>query len=383
MRSRFIPRGKFREAFERLNWIFSEASSGRYDIWTSPNDKDFWTIVPKDETGSEYLHYQLKNIKVLAMILGLDETEVNIEEISDQVVRPSYKLINRIQNKKAYSGETVPFELAQTLSSKNIGAFRTFYNLKTKGKQGIPLENFELNHTQQGSFVIPVSIFEPQSNQVTMLTLPSPINTILRDYLSVIEKLTQISVKASDAALDKIIDERIDSKIFKDFCSEADGIAAFQQKYKERIDQISISSKSSPFLDFNLSDEMKTFQEVELDSMPIASAEFISALEKREVESDGTVIKEVGATIRAEVDSVDKNGTAKFSVLQINGEEVKEAFKAKSTQLTQKTLNLLADAFKTRDSIEIVGDIKKLRGRVGEIIGDEYKTEEKPPTLFG
>lgn len=381
MTSRFIPREKFNTAFIGLSWIRSEAKSEKYDIWTDPKDPDFWTIIPRDELSPEYEYYQTKNIKVLALALGLEENAMNLEEISDQTVKSNYKLINRIENRTEYVGETVPFELAQVLTQKTIGSFRSFYSLKKRSKRSLPLENFELNHTRQGSFVIPISIFE-QADKQLIPGFPSEINQILREYLEMVERLKSVSLDEREGSINEIVDQKIDSRIVRDFCSEVDGIASYCWKYKDRVSRISLSSQGSPFLDFSLERRFKIFREVELENVPMVTSDFIRAIEKREVESDDTTIDEFGAIIFAVVDSLDQNGSAKFSILEINGEKMKKAFKAKTSKLTKKTLNILVDAFKSRDSIEILGDIRKAKGRIGDITADEYRTQRKPVSLF-
>lgn len=376
-----IPIDRFRDAFSRLGWIKTDSKSKIYEVWSHPKNKDIWTVIPEKQEGSEYKYYQNKNIKMLLFALDLPETDQNIDDITNQLLGYNYKLLNRIVNREEYKNDSVPFELAEALPSRNIDAFRSFYLTKTKGKS-LPINIFELNHTQFGSFIIPISIIIPTENDL-FNDVPSETNTILRDYLKTIDKLTKIEPTDAITYANKIIDEGIDSKIVKEFLSKNEGIAKYKDKYKEKIKDLSISGASSPLIDFNLAPEYKAFQEVNLTEVSILSDEYIETLEKREIEVDSASISEYGVSIEVTVDAIDQNGTAKFSVYSINKTPLEKPFKAISVELSRGNLNKCVDVFKERNMLIITGDITKTKGRPGKIVPDStFQDKPKNPTLF-
>lgn len=374
-----IPRNRFSDVFQRLNWVRSDARSGNYDVWTSTNVTNLWTVIPKNEKSEDYLYCQDKNIKILLQALGLEENDFNMEDLRSQLSGYNYKLINRIVSQDNRI-ETVPFEMADVLSSKNIDAFRFYYQTKTRGKN-IPIESFRLHHTQEGSFVIPISIVAEQ-DQESLLTMPTHTNSVIRDYLKTLEVLFKVPHNDEKAFADKVIDSGIDSKIVKVFLGNSDSVAKTKLKYQVAVKEISVSSSGSPILDYHLEPSEKKFPVVDMSKIQVLEDNFLEFLEGREIEADSATIEESGVKINVAVDSLDQNGTVKFSVFGINGQDVTKSFKARSTKLTKNTLNYLTDAFKSREVIEVTGDITKSKGKVGEIIGDKFDVIEPNPTLF-
>jgi len=375
----FIPKERFADLFRRIGWKFSVAKSGKYDIWTSPLNEDFWTVIPSSEKAADYNFYQQKNVKVILSALSLEETSQNINEVYSQLEKYNYKIINKIVNKG--NENQVSFELANTITNKNIDAFKFFYQSKSRGKS-IPTESFQLHHTQKGSFVIPISI-SAEEEQEKLVNIPSRINSIIKDYLKKIEILINEPQKDEKEFSDSIIEAEIDSKIVKDFLSESENsIAKVKTKYEKEIEGIYITSTGNPILDFRLSKEEKTFPQIDVKKAKTLSESFLNKLEEREIEADSSTIEQHGVNIDVQVDSLDKTGTVKFSVFGIAGSSIEKPFKARSTKLTQKRLNFLADAFKSRETIVVSGDIIKSKGKVGEIISDGFNLKQKNPTLF-
>lgn len=375
-----ISRERFADAFIRIGWKKSDAESGNYDIWTSPINYNIWTVVPRDESTEEYTYYQDKNIKIILDALNLRDNEFNISDIYSQLQGYNYKLINRIVQDNDYDDIVVPFELADVLSNSTIDAFRFFYKMKNHGKQ-VPIENFQLHHTQKGSFLIPISI-SAELEDGKLFDLPSSTNLILHDYLKTVETLVKIPQKDEKDFADRVIDENIDSKIVRTFLGNQNSIAKVKTKYRERVSELGITSNGSPILDFGLSEKDKTFPEVDITGMESLPETYLEVLESREIEADSSTIDASGVKIDVEVDSLDQNGTVKFSVFSINQKGMNYPFKARSVKLTKKTLDYLTDAFKSREIIEVTGDITKAKGKVGEIIADNFSTKGKNPTLF-
>ena len=381
MQSKIIPINNFKDAFVRLGWTLSEADSGKYDIWTNPNNREIWTVVPKNIESKEYQFYQEKNIKMILYGLDLPETEFFISEIYNQLLGYNYKLINRIVNQDAFQEDSVPYELATMLPNKNIDAFRFFYYEKTQGATNLPIDRFEMNHTKHGSFIIPVSISAEVNDASTNTLFPTPTttNVILRDYLNKIDTLTKIDEVDPKSFADKAMEEGIDSKIVKDFLYKADSIAKFREKYQDRIKDLSISSEGSPILDFKLKPQERTFKEVDLGRIRILPDEFISTLEKREIEADDSAISENHAKIEVSVELLSQDGTVKFSVYSINNEKLKKPFKGTTTELPKKYMDFCVDNFKDKDLIIITGDISKSKGKPAKIIPEKF--EVKPSTM--
>lgn len=384
MQSKTVPISNFKDAFEKLGWILSQAESGRYDVWTHPENSEIWTVVPKNIESKEYKFYQEKNIKMMLYALELPETEFLISEIYNQLLGYNYKLINRIVNQDTFQEDSVPYELATMLPNKNIDSFRFFYYEKTQGATNLPIDRFEMNHTKHGSFIIPISIsadINDASNTAndTLFPTPNTTNVILRDYLNKIDTLTKIDEVDPRGFADKAIEEGIDSKIVKDFLYKSDSIAKFKEKYQDRIKDLSISSEGSPILDFKLQPRDKVFKEVDLGRIKILPDEFISTLIKREIEADDTAISEHHAKIEVSVELLSQDGTVKFSVYSINDEKMKKPFKGTTTELPKQFMDFCVDNFKDKDLIIITGDISKSKGKPAKIIPE--KLEAKPRTM--
>lgn len=374
-----IPIERFNDVFTRLGWIKTEASSGKYHIWTSPNNKEVWTVVPKDINSPEYLYYQQKNIQIILYFLELEKTDMNVNDIQSQVQEYNYKLINRIVGQNS-DNDSVPFEMADVLSNKNIDAFRFFYQYKNGGK-AIPIESFQLHHTQKGSFIIPISI-SAEVGQNELFDTPSTTNTILKDYLQTLDNLFKAPTTTEKIFADRMIEDGIDSKIVKAFLGNNDSVAKTKSRYEDKIKEITISSNGSPIIDFNLRSTEKNFKKVDISKIQSLPENYLQFLEVREVEADSKSIDQTGSKIDVEVDSLDQNGTVKFSVFAIDGQNLTKPFKALSTKLTKQTLNDLTDAFKSRAMIQALGDITKPRGKMGEIVADKFTVKPKPAGLF-
>lgn len=374
-----IAPSKFNEAFKMVKWIGGESNSKKYFLWSDPKDSSIWTVIPKDENGPEYEYYQDKNIKMLLYALDLPENEESYEEIHSQLVTYNYKLINRIVSYKN-DIDCVPFELANNLPSKNIDAFRSYFQIKTSGKHKLPIESFKLNHTRHGSFIIPISILAESNNQFD--SMPSETNHILHEYLEKIEVLTSIKEQNDEKFVTKVLDSEIDSILVKDFLGENDSIAKYKNKYSEEIKELTISVTPSPFLDYSLQQNQKNFKSVNLSEINSVSDALIAEIQNKEVELNPVTLYEVGAKIKVIIDGVNRNGTAKFRVVSVKGQTFDKPFHAETTELPQAKLNICADAFKTSDPIEIVGDIKKTKGKVAKIVVDTLDVEDKPLSLF-
>ncbi len=380
MQDKIIPRSRFNDVFTRLGWAKSKSKSGKYDLWTSNHNKNIWALLPLDSNSLEYKYNQEKNVELIVLALGLTDNDFNKKDVYSQLIKYNYKLINKIINKEGYEQDKVPFELAGILPLKNINAFRTYYAIKTHGTKSLNLDQFEFNHTQEGSFIIPISINVPeeaQNTQTPIGQIAGQTNTILRDYLNTIDKLTKINTSDENTFSNKIIEENIDSMIVKDFYSKTDGFAKYREKYEATVKDISIYSTSNPILDFNLNDQDKKFTHVELGRIKSLPDDYLKVLIKKEEEADQETREETNARIDVAVDSVDLNGTAKFTVLAINGQGLKKSFKARSVRTTKENLNFCADAFKSRDTIEIRGDLFKPKGKLGELIPGEFIKKEK------
>jgi hypothetical protein len=82
-----IPVSRFKDAFNRVGWLHQTSRSGRYELWTDPNDADLWTRLPSAESDPEYGLYQHKNLLMLLYALGLPE-EASMEiEVASQLIQ--------------------------------------------------------------------------------------------------------------------------------------------------------------------------------------------------------------------------------------------------------------------------------------------------------
>ncbi len=379
MQEQIIPRHKFSEAFHKVGWILGKEKTGRYEVWTDPRDSEIWTIIPLEEGTLEYEFYQKKNIKVLLYALDLPEEEQYICDLKNQLIKYDYKLINRIINSDDNKNSNVPFELANSLIKKNVDAFSSFYKLFTKGKKTISIEDFKLNHTQYGSFVIPISIPALDVEEYTLLeNIENETSIILKKYLDTIDRLINIRAFDPDVYAEKVIEQGIDSRLVKDFLGSSDSIAKYKTKYQETVKDIFITGANNPLLDFKLADNQQSFKEIELKDINTLPDEFITTLEMKEIASDSSNILLDNAKISVEVDSINIKGVAKFRVFAINGEELEKPFKAIARELPKSKQDFCADAFKSRDIITILGDINKAKHRTGQIIVDYF---EKNPAV--
>ncbi len=377
-----IGRKKFTDAFTRLGWKSSSSNSNKYTIWTSPLDAELWTRVPMDELSEEYFYYQNKNIKLLLYFLGLEENKENFSDLYSQLLKSSYKLINRIVNVENHSNESVPFELANTLTEKNIEAFRSFSLLRAKGKKSIPLEKFELNHSQKGSFVIPISI-DVEEDKNSLPNIPTETSAVLQDYLNTVDRLVKLPITDAYDYAKNILERDIDSKIVRDFLGWEDGIAKYKNKYSNKVKDMSISASGSPILDYQLTYEEKHFKNVELNNITALSDDYIQQIDILAAKQDTSTIEGTGVHIDVIMDTISSKGKAKFTVWAINGHEVKKPFKAITVELTKKNLDFCADAIKSGNRFRVLGDISKPKRRMGKIVASTLELiEEDPNNLF-
>ncbi len=378
----FIPKSNFVDVFTKLGWIRSDANSGKYIIFTDPNDSSIWTLIPHDTESPEYKFYETKNLKIILYALKIDETENNLSDIQSQLINYSYKFITRIVNKNSQS-VTVPYELANLVPNKSIAALRSFYNKRNKGKKVLPISYFEMNHTQQGSFIIPISIRIDRSTDI-LPTVPTETNLLLRDYLKTIDELLKIKPDDKDKYIAAIIEHDIDSRIVKDYLDNAGSIAKYKQDYEDVIEDISITTISNPVLDLQLNERDREFKVVHLSGIKPLPEDYVKDLVEAEEKNDARYFNYEGAKIDVEVDSIDNSGMAKFTVFAINNEQLETPFKAITTKQSKEILNQFAEAFISRDILEINGDIEKSRKRKGVIYitGFNKKKQDKNLELF-
>lgn len=365
-----IPIERFREAFERVGWKEEKSKDGHYLVWTNPSDSEVWTRLPLSQSAPDYSLYQEKNTRILLYALGLPETDNSAYDLLSQLKAYNYKLINRIVSTKDNKNTAIPYELATIVPEKNIEAFRYFYQTKRKKSRALPIEKFEFNHTEVGSFVIPVSIIVDEELDNTLLPLANDTNLALHEYLNAIDTLVHIPRNDAVSFADQVISESIDSKIVKDFFGRENSIAKTREKYGSQISHITIGSKGSALLDYGLKEEERIFKEVDLGAVEILSEEYIRVLEERELQADDTKIDIHEAKIDVIVEAIDTSGRVKFTVLSINHSEVKSPFKAFSSELPKAKLDQFADFFKNSGAATITGDLSKSKGKIGRIIVD-------------
>ncbi len=369
-RKYLVPIDRFRSAFQRLKWNEQLSTSGKYYIWTDPTDESIWTRQPIRESEPEYLLYQEKNIFMLLYALNQPETNECASELLSQLKEYNYKLTNRIVGKNNKVNSTIPFELANIITEKNIEAFRYFYQTKSKNKKQIPLERFELNHTEVGSFVIPISISVEEEKNVSFIPMQNDTNILIHKYLDAIETLTKIPRDSALQFADQVIENSIDSKIVKDFFGYDRSIARYIKKYASDINGVTIGSKGSLLLDYGLNQDQRNFKQVDISKVEALNEDYIRTLEEREIEKDETRIDIKATKIDVIVDQIDRNGKIKFTVTGIGDTDKDYSFKAYSNELPVAKLDVFADFFKNGGATVITGDISKTKGKVGKIIVD-------------
>src|SRR5690606_3850643 len=151
------------------------------------SNKKIWIELPADENAPDYSYYAQKNVLMLLYALDLPENEQSIDELISQLRAYNYKLVNRIVGDSAFRSDSVPYELASLLPQKNIESFRHYYLTSKTKKRSIPIEKFQLNHTEVGSFVIPVSILVEEESNTTIVPLKNETNLVLHNYLKMID----------------------------------------------------------------------------------------------------------------------------------------------------------------------------------------------------
>lgn len=375
-----IPIARFQEIFTRLKLIKEKAKSGKYEIWRDSEDKSRFAVLPLDIASHDYAYLQEQNITFLSNLLYSNANEENREEIKSQLSEYNYKLINRLQVTESNPQESVPFRLADALINKNIESFLHFYNKRTKGDQTLGIKNIQLNHTMSGSFVIPMSIEVFDNNIIS--TVPTKVNILLREYLEIIDFLSKLEIENKDKFVTSMLDRQIDSTIAKDFFDSKSSVAKYLKDYKDVIQNIYISGKGNPILDYNLRKPDRIFKEVSIRNLQIANDDFIDLLEKKEIEQNADSINEVNTSIEVIVDAVDRDGRVKFSVVSIGDKSLGKSFKAFVDEQPQNRLNEFADAFKTGEILLIKGDVRKAKSQAGKILIQDIHSKKIQKSLF-
>lgn len=350
----------------KLGLTSKVSDSGEYEIWRDPEDNASVYPIPKSYT-KDFDYYQ--DLVIDLLLTKLENTSK--EEIKNQIEGFNYKLISRISFKEFDSNDSIPIELAQIITSKNINAFRTFYNYSSKGEKEIPIENFKLNHTKKGSFVIPVSILYEAEN-VLLDSMPNKLNSILHEYLSKIEGFKHFDLQSKERFVSSVKEQDIYSKVVTDFVSSKDSIAKTQAKYLNEIDEISITSMGNPLLDRNLPENDRLFPIITVSDLKVVPNEYISYLEEVEINENDLMLQEKGVNMVAEVDGINVNGTARFTIYSIGTTRIEKPFKSITVQLSDERITQCAEAIKDRSKITIYGDITKKKGKVGSIIVDKF-----------
>lgn len=344
----------------------SESKSGRFEIWIDADGNLF--PIPK-KIDNNYDYYEGIIIDYLISKLGLKSNDYSYHELKNQIKGLNYKLISKITFKESDFVDTIPIEVAQTVTAKNVDAFRTFSNFETKGKNDIPIEKFKLNHTQKGSFIIPVSIMY-EAESMNFDTIATTLNTLLHNYLQKLADFKKIDVSDKENFVSSVQEQKVTSKIVKDFLSKKDSVVSVQERYRDEIDEISITSSGSPLLDYNLTEE-RDFPVIGFSGLKSVPADFIEYLEQTEINENDVALKEQGIDMLAEVDSIHVNGTARFTIFSAGRETFSKPLKADTVQLTQDRIGKCAEAIKTRSVITIHGDITKIKGKIAKVIVDD------------
>ena len=319
---------------------------------------------------------------MLLYAYSIDETQNNIDEIISQLRAYNYKLINRIVGDAEFRSDSVPFEIATILPQKNIEAFRHYYLTRKTKRRSLPIEKFELNHTEVGSFIIPISIVVQEDQNATIIPIQNETNAVLHEYLKSIETLLAIPKNIMpDTYAERIIESAIDSTLVRDFLGTTASIAKVKEKYQDRVTELSISSTGSPILDYGLTDSERNFNTVDLTQATVLSKEYMEYIEKLEVESDNNKVEEHNANIRVVVDNIDRNGQVRLTVISINDTEVDKPFKATSVGLTKEKLDQFAELFKNEGAALIRGDVTKAKQRMGRIEIDDIGTTPNDPNI--
>lgn len=127
---------------------------------------------------------------------------------------------------------------------------------------------------------------------------------------------------------------------------------------------------------------MKLLSDCRRMQFRILPDEFISTLEKREIEADDSSINEHHAKIEVSVELLSQDGTVKFSVYSINNQKQKKPFKGTTTELPKKYMDFCVDNFKDKDLIIITGDISKSKGKPAKIIPEKFEVKPNTMNLF-
>ncbi len=367
-----------------LGWVKEDAEVDESTVLRYKDNFNVKVYIPKSVDKIDYSFHQNRTLSYLLRTLKIEETEETLSEIQQQILFPNYKLINRIVIEDRHNSETVPFEYADRVIKYNISSFKTEYVL-TAAKQ-IPLENFQMNHTRKGSFVIPISI-PAEYDENTLLPIPSLTNTVLKNYLDKINNLADLDITNEKKFAEQAIERNIDSKLVKDFMSQ-DGLAKYNKQYEKIVERVEISGESSPIIDFNLADSEKHFSKAYLEKLQVVPDVFIETLKSLEIKTDQGHINEEDVSIEAIVDSLsysDKNrteGTMKFTIYKVGNEAVKKPFKAVASGLTKKRLKKFGEIFYTAEIVKLRGDVFKSKGKIGDLRIEEILEADKQPDLF-
>lgn len=362
-----IPVSSFDNAYQKAGWLSKQTKDGTYTVWLSPEDSNVWTMLPNNIESSEYMFLQEKTVLMLLFALHIQESDRSIREILSQLKGLNYKLISRIVSKEVSNDRAIPYEIATSVPDKNVDAFRYFYQTKTGKSNSLPIEKFEFNHTEVGSFVIPVSIKIEDSPQTMLTSVATDTNRVMHEYLDTVKNLVDIPRENAEDFAHHALSKNISSKIVKDFLGPDHGIAKYKEKYANSIESVSISGSGSYILDHGLAKEERVFKEINVTQSTPLDQQYISTLEQLEIASDTSRIEEYGAQVNVLVDTVHIAGKVIFEVLQINGNKIDRPFKAYGAGLTKSQLDTCADYFKERKPATIIADVTKAKGRVGRL----------------
>lgn len=377
--SSIISIERFRDAYSKVHWAEKRSKDGRYIIWAHPQNKNIWTQLPVSEGAPDYGLYSKKNVLMLLYALDIPETSIATEELVSQLSAYNYKLINRIVGKSDFRSDAVPFELATMLPQKNIEAFRHFYLTRRTNRRSLSIDRFELNHTEVGSFIIPVSVLVEEEQNATLLPIQNETNIVMHEYLKAVDTLLKIPAVTPESYAEQVLGAAIDSKTVKDFLGSSSSIAKVRSKYNDRVSDLSIGSTGSSILDFGLNESARQFTEVSLQDAIVLDEEFIEHLEKLEAESDENRVDERNASIHVVVDNIDRKGHVKLTVTSVNGTDIGVPFKAFSNELIKDKLDQFAEYFKHDGSAVVRGDITKTTGKMGRIVIDSVGPRQEDP----
>lgn len=368
---------------QNLEFIRTDGKSGKYDIWTSPKDSELWVAIPKERDSSQMDYFNNILAETLLYHLNLKQTEENKNELLSQLVDLNYKMFNKISLNEQNYISSVPYELAQVVTLRNITGFRTYLHQFSQKLSDIPIERFKLNHTKKGSFIIPISILCEKEDS-PLPTFPTELSKMVRGYLDKISMIKDLNTKDVQKFAKDAFEREISSTILEDIIGFKDSIASTTEKYKSQLKEVQIFSNGNPILDFNISETDKSYKTVDLFNLNPLPEEYFNTLVNLETKQNETLLEAHGVDMYVEVDSINITGTAMFNVYGVDNKILEKPFKAQTVKLSKERIDLCADALKTRAKIKIKGDITKKKKKIGEVVVDEITNDDhiSTPKLF-